>query len=369
MPNPPTSEILRLVSSGEASSRTDLARILGLARSTVSLRVQELIDAGLLTETGDGPSRGGRRPRVLRPAGDGGYVIGADFGANHIRIGAYDLSGEQQHITEVELDIAAGPETCLGTLLDTVGGILPGQRLLGVGIGLPGPVNFEDGRVERPARMPGWHGFGVRDWLSERLDVPVAVDNDANVVAIGELHTRNLGPEHLVVVKAGTGVGCGVIFSGVAHRGANGVSGDVSHVRVQAAGEKLCACGNTGCLETIASGAALAKSVGARDTGHLVELANDAEPHATAAVRRAGGHLGEVLSTVVNFFNPHAVLLAGRLSSVEPYVAAVRGALYERCLPMATQNLTVAVAQAGRDAGPLGAGVLALHQVHRKERN
>jgi predicted NBD/HSP70 family sugar kinase len=109
------------------------------------------------------------------------------------------------------------------------------------------------------------------------------------------------------------------------------------------------------------------KSLGAKDTAHLVELANNAEPQATAAVRRAGGHLGEVLSTVVNFFNPHAVLLTGRLASIEPFVAAVRGALYERCLPMATQNLEVAVAQAGADAGPLGAGMLALQQVHRRK--
>jgi predicted NBD/HSP70 family sugar kinase len=367
LPQPPTAEILRLVSTGEASSRTDLARLLGLARSTVSLRVQELIDAGLLTETGEGPSRGGRRPRVLRPAG-GGYVIGADIGARHVRLAAYDLSGERLHIADRALDISQGPEPCLTDLLTAISEIkeILGRQFLGLGVGLPGPVNFPDGRVERPARMPGWHGFGARDWLAEHLEVPVAVDNDANVVALGEFHTRNRGPEHLVVVKAGTGVGCGVIAAGAVHRGANGVSGDVSHVRVQAAGDMPCGCGNTGCLETIASGAALVKSLGATDTAHLVELANNAEPQATAAVRRAGGHLGEVLSTVVNFFNPHAVLLTGRLASIEPFVAAVRGALYERCLPMATQNLEVAVAQSGADAGPMGAGMLALQQVHRR---
>jgi predicted NBD/HSP70 family sugar kinase len=365
-----TEEILRLVSSGEASSRTDLARVLGLARSTVSLRVQELIDAGLLTETGEGPSRGGRRPRVLRPTGGGGYVVGADLGAQHVRVAAYDLSGERLHIADHSLDIALGPQECLTRLVDIVAGIpLAGQRLLGLGVGLPGPVNFPDGRVEGPSRMPGWNGFGARDWLAAALDVPVAVDNDANVVALGEFHTRNRGPEHLVVVKAGTGVGCGVIVSGVIHRGANGVSGDVSHVRVSAAGDIPCSCGNTGCLETIASGAALARAVGVDHTGDLLELINNADPRATAAVRRAGGHLGEVLSTVVNFFNPHAVLLTGRLASIEPFVAAIRGALYERCLPMATQNLEVAVASAGADAGPFGAGQLALHQVHRKGRD
>jgi predicted NBD/HSP70 family sugar kinase len=214
--------------------------------------------------------------------------------------------------------------------------------------------------------MPGWHGFGVRDWLTDRLGVPVSVDNDANVVALGEFHTRNRGPEHLVVVKAGTGIGCGVIASGVVHRGANGVSGDVSHVRVSAGGDLPCACGNIGCLETIASGAALAQSLGVTHTADLVELTNNADPQATAAVRRAGGQLGEVLSTVVNFFNPHAVLLTGRLAAIEPFVAAVRGALYERCLPMATQNLEVTPASAGADAGSLGAGMLALQEVHRK---
>jgi predicted NBD/HSP70 family sugar kinase len=368
MAHSPTAEILRLVSSGEASSRTDLARLLGLARSTVSLRVQELIEAGLLTETGEGPSRGGRRPRVLRAAGGGGYVVGADLGAQHVRLAAFDLSGERLEIADHSLDISAGPEACLTGLAEIISSINhDGQRFLGVGVGLPGPVNFPDGRVEGASRMPGWHGFGVRDWLSDRLGVPVAVDNDANVVALGEFTTRNRGPEHLVVVKAGTGVGCGVIASGVVHRGANGVSGDVSHVRVSAGGDIPCACGNTGCLETIASGAALARSLGVARTADLVELTNNADPQATAAVRRAGGHLGEVLSTVVNFFNPHAVLLTGRLAAIEPFVAAVRGALYERCLPMATQNLEVSVASAGADAGSLGAGLLALQLVHRRK--
>ncbi|MEV4311101.1 ROK family transcriptional regulator [Actinocrispum sp. NPDC049592] len=370
MAQAPTAEILRLVSTGAASSRTDLARLLGLARSTVSVRVQELLDAGLLAETGEGPSRGGRRPRVLRAAGGGGYVIGADLGAQHARVAAFDLSGERLHIDDYELDITTGPESSLATLAAIVSGIrdlLPGQQFLGLGLGLPGPVNFPGGRVEGASRMPGWHGYGVRDWLATRLEVPVAVDNDANVVALGEFHTRNRGPEHLVVVKAGTGVGCGVIANGVVHRGANGVSGDVSHVRVSAGGDIPCGCGNTGCLETIASGAALAQSVGLAHTADLVELANNADPTVTAAVRRAGGQLGEVLSTVVNFFNPHAVLLTGRLAAIEPFVAAVRGALYERCLPMATQNLEVSVASAGADAGSLGAGLLALHLVHSRK--
>lgn len=368
-----TAQILRLVSSGEASSRSDLARLLGVARSTASVRVQELIDAGLLTETGEGPSTGGRRPRLLRPAGGGAFALAADIGGRHVRLAAFDVSRDRLHTEDYRLDISSGPDAALAELLTAVNDFtshpaLRGLRLLSAGIGLPGPVNFGEGRVEAASRMPGWHGFHVRDWLAERLGVPVLVDNDANLVAYGEFTMRGGRGEDLVVIKAGTGIGCGVICSGRLHRGANGAAGDVSHNRVSAGSDTPCGCGNTGCLETVASGAALVrtlrdKGVEVSQTGDLVQLANNADPTVTAAVRFAGRQLGEVLSTVVNFFNPDAVLLSGRLTAIEPFVAAVRGALYERCLPIATQNLEVAVASAGVDAGVLGAGMLALDQV------
>lgn len=360
--------ILRLVSTGEAMSRSDLARVLGVARSTASLRVQELIDAGLVSETGEGPSRGGRRPRLLRPRTDGGFVLAADLGTRHVRVGAMTPARELVHSAEYELDITTGPDAVLTELRSiaadfTAHEALAGRRLIGAGIGLPGPVDA--GRVSGPSRMPGWHGHPVRTRLAEAFDVPVTVDNDANIVALGEYHVRGREGETLLVVKAGTGIGSGLVSSGVVHRGAHGVAGDVSHVRVAAAGELPCSCGNTGCLETVASGAALlatlrAKGLAVENTKQIAELAANADPAVTSLVRFAGRGLGEVLSTVVNFVNPHAVLLYGRLATIEPYVAAVRGALYERCLPIATQDLEIGVAAAGADAGVLGAGLLAL---------
>ncbi|QWF78422.1 ROK family transcriptional regulator [Amycolatopsis sp. CA-230715] len=360
--------ILRLVSTGEAMSRSDLARVLGVARSTASLRVQELIDAGLVSETGEGPSRGGRRPRLLRARTDGGFVLAADLGTRHVRVGAMTPARDLVRTAEYELDIAAGPDTVLTELRSiaadfTAHEALAGMRLIGVGIGLPGPVDA--GRVSGPSRMPGWHGYSVGTRLADAFGVPVTVDNDANIVALGEYHVRGRDRETLLVVKAGTGIGSGLVSSGVVHLGAHGVAGDVSHVRVSAAGELPCSCGNTGCLETVASGAALLatlrdKGMEVGSTERIAELAANADPAVTSLVRFAGRGLGEVLSTVVNFVNPHAVLLYGRLATIEPYVAAVRGALYERCLPIATQDLEIGVAAAGVDAGVLGAGLLAL---------
>jgi predicted NBD/HSP70 family sugar kinase len=168
----------------------------------------------------------------------------------------------------------------------------------------------------------------------------------------------------MIVVKAGTGIGCALVTSGAVHRGASGVAGDITHVRVDAGADIPCGCGNSGCLETVASGAAIVKSLRANgidvaDTGELARLCDDARPEAIAAVRTAGRLLGEVLAAVVNFVNPDVVVLAGRLASLEAFVAAVRGALYERCLPLVTQHLEVGVVSTGMDAGARGAAALA----------
>ena len=171
-----------------------------------------------------------------------------------------------------------------------------------------------------------------------------------------------------MVVKAGTGIGSGLVVEGRLHRGRGGVAGDISHVRVAAGGGNPCSCGNRGCLETVASGAALIR--GLREAG--VELASAAEvmaaaenahPEVPPAVRRAGLLLGEVLATVVNFANPDAVLLGGALSGAEAFVAAVRGALYERCLPLATRELRIDRVRTGADTALVGAGALTLEEV------
>ncbi|NDL58532.1 ROK family protein [Phytoactinopolyspora sp. XMNu-373] len=366
------SRIIGLISAGTATSRADLARTLGVSPSTVSLHVQELIESGVVTESGSGDSRGGRKPRLLQIRDDGGHVLVADLGGTHARIAVISLASEVRAVREIELDVSEGPEQSLDTVLGQWSDLsepwLPSSPLHGVALGLPGPVDFATGRVESPARMPGWHDFGVADYIRHHLDVPTLVDNDVNLMALGEHFAHDGHLEHSVTVKAGSGIGCGLIASGQLHRGATGAAGDITHSRVSAAGSTPCSCGKLGCLETIASGAAITRQlrdrgVDVQSTADIVRRTRDAEPEVTAMVREAGRHLGEVLGTVVNFVNPDAVFLGGALSTLEPFVAMVRSQLYDGCHPLVTQKLLITRASTGPEAGITGAGRLILQHV------
>ncbi|MGI5466549.1 ROK family protein [Streptomyces sp. CA-132043] len=362
--------VLELVANGSAASRADLVRELGLAASTVSARVQELVDAGLLAEDGEGASRGGRRPRRLRVPANGAVALAADLGSHHIRTGAVGLTGAAFDVEEEAHDLTAGPGPAVEVIVARLSRLgdrqrAAGRTVRGVGIGFPGPVDPSAGRIVAPSRMPGWHLYELRDTLAARLGMPVVVDNDANALALGEHRAAHASLRHLVVVKAGRGIGSGVVSHGRLYRGARGSAGDISHVRVDAADGRPCSCGNVGCLETVAGGAAIAAAlradgIAAESAADILRLVENGEPHATTLVRQAGRHIGAVLSVVVNFFNPEAVVLGGALSGAEPLVAAVRGVLYERCLPMATSELAITAATGGPDAGLTGAGLAAL---------
>lgn len=360
-------QILALVERGQAVSRAELAKALRVAPSTVTLHVQSLLADGVLEEAGHGTSQGGRRPRVLRLRDQSaGIVLAADLGGTHARIGAVDLRGELLEATTMPLQIAEGPVETLTRVTDELQKLVtPGREVRAVSVALPGPVNVETGRVDLPSRMPGWSGFPVRTWLADHTGVPTVIENDANVMAIGEHHASLGTTGHSITVKIGTAIGSGIIVDGCLHRGATWASGDITHTRIEEAGDYPCTCGNRGCLETVASGAGLVRLL--RERGYLVDstldvltLIREADPIATSLMREAGGYLGRALAMVVNFFNPHAVFLTGGASSSEPFVAAVRSTIYENCHPLMTQSLTITPAQTAENAGLLGAGRLAL---------
>lgn len=357
--------ILDLVARGEARSRSELAAALGVAASTVGIKVQSLLDAGVLQEAGDGTSRGGRRPRVLQIAGDG-VVLSADIGGRHARIGRHSLSGALLGTESLAIDLTDGPEATLERISAAFVRLAADARIQAIGASLPGPVDTVTGSVDQPSRMPGWPGFRVGEHLAARFDTHVSVDNDANLAALGEHRVQFGHTHHSITVKAGTAIGSGVIVDGRIHRGATSAAGDITHTRIDGSGDIPCSCGNTGCLETVASGASLVRQMrerggdSVRTTSDVLMLARDADPLATTLVRTAGTHLGQALSGVVNFFNPHAVFLTGSMSASEPFIAAVRSRVYEACHPLATQHLRIESASTGADAILRGAARLAL---------
>ncbi|MCW2870115.1 ROK family transcriptional regulator [Actinacidiphila oryziradicis] len=362
--------VLELIASGQATSRTELAEHLGAAPSTISLTISQLVDRGLVAEQGTRTSTGGRPRKVLRLGGTGDFAVSADLGGSHARIGIVLPGGRLTDVSTVPFAIADGPETALSHLSETLEALAErrGRDLLrGVGLSLPGPVDGDSGVVTLPSRMPGWHRFPVAAWLEERFGVPAVADNDANCMAVGEHAFQPVERRQSIMVKIGSAIGAGIIVDGRLYRGATGAAGDITHVRIDAAGDIPCSCGNTGCLETVASGAALVRILRERgadvvSTQDVVRLASDADPEATRAVRQAGRYLGQVLSVNVNFFNPDAVYLGGILSTLEPFVAAVRSQLYEGSHPLMTKHLAIERASLGADAGLFGAGQFALQR-------
>ncbi|NUR85417.1 MAG: ROK family protein [Nonomuraea sp.] len=355
-------QALSLLASGRATSRADLVESLQVAPSTVSTVVRRPLEEGILLEEGVGVSTGGRRPRILRLREAGGVYAVAELGAAHARVGVCTIAGRLQAAEEIALDIGAGPTPVFDAVSTAFDRIRGGQALLGVGIALPGPVEFPHGRLIGPARMPGWSGYDAQSDLHDRFGVTVVVDNDAKAAAMGE-HAARADAGDMIYVKAGTGIGGSLVTGGLLYRGGRGLSGDVTHIPVADSGEQECSCGSRGCLETMASGAALARQLAERglkvtSTRDVIAAVVNADPAVVTTVRHAGRLLGVALSGLVNFLNPDSVVIGGALSSLDVYVAAARGMLYERCLPSMTQNLTIEASLAGPDAALIGLGHL-----------
>lgn len=374
-PLPPVSSpgaVLQLVRSGRASSRSDVARQAGLSPSTAAARVEGLIRHGYLLETGAGPSRGGRRPRQLALSAEVGVVAAVDLGERHATLALVDTASRARAERHLPIAVGDGPDAVLAAVLEhvhqLVGDHAGGSPLLAVSVGVPGPVDSRTGLVVSPARMPGWNGADVRAVAARHTRVPVLVENDANLMALGEHEAGGCEPDHVVFVKIGSGIGCGIIASGSLHRGGQGFAGDISHAAVPDALPVPCSCGRVGCLDAVASGTALVHrlheaGVGVEGTDGLLELAHDAHPLATALLREAGTRTGVVLSTIIDFFNPQRLVVGGHLSQAGAFVSALRSAVYARCLPMVTDALDVRVSLAGQRAGVRGGAQAALDHV------
>ncbi|RFA13370.1 hypothetical protein B7R21_08400 [Subtercola boreus] len=366
--------ILGPLRSGAADSKADLAKVTGLSPSTITARIDELIGLGHVVEVGDGVSRGGRRPRTLALRRDAGIVGCVDLGVDRTSIGLVDLSGALLARGDLDLDISSGPDVVLAEVWSALEALLASdtehsRRLLrGVSVGVPGPVSSESGRVVAPSRMPGWNGTDVARILGGIAGVPILVNNDANLMAVGEFASGDRMEPNQVFVKAGSGIGCGIIARGELFVGSRGAAGDISHVAVPDAPPVPCSCGRYGCLDALASGNALVRELQnagleVANVEAMIALARDADPVATRLLREAGSMTGGVLASIVNFFNPGRLIVGGVLSQSEVFVAGLRSTLYAQCLPMATDQLTITTPLRPGDCGLLGAGTVFLDRL------
>ncbi|MEV7474807.1 ROK family transcriptional regulator [Pseudarthrobacter oxydans] len=367
-------DIFQLLRDGRARTRAELAGTTGLARSTVAARIDALISSGLVGPAGEATSSGGRPPSrfAFNPAAR--VVLAVDVGATHVALAVTDLGGSVLAERRVDQQVADGPEKVLGLVVREAAKLLASASrgvadLAGVGIGLPGPVEYDTGRPVKPPIMPGWDGFDVVRFVQRSLPVPVLVDNDVNIMALGERTAHWPDQDNFIFVKVATGIGAGIISSGQLQRGANGTAGDLGHVRVPRGDHVLCRCGNHGCLEALASGPAIA--TGLRSEGleaatgaDVVSLVAHGNQQAVQALRQAGRDVGDVLATVVNLLNPSVIVIGGSIGeSGEHLVAGVREVVYRRSLPLATSQLRIGLSHAGDKPAILGASQLVTQHV------
>lgn len=368
------STVLRLVGSGTATSRAALALETGLSASTITQRVNRLVDAGLLTESGQGESRGGRRPSLLQVNAAGGCLLTANIGATTCRFAVTDLAASVLASASDDIDVEEGPERVLGPLRqgfrELLAEVCPDRAPLGVAVGVPGPVDTGLGRVVRPKLMAGWDGYRIADDIAaDYPDVPVLVNNDANVMALGEFWVRQQAPEHLMFIKVGTGIGCGIVSRGQLHTGANGVAGDIGHVRVPDHDDVQCVCGRTGCVTAVASGKAIAAHLREQgllaDTGRdVVRLVLDGNVLARHTVRAAAREIGHVVATMVSFYNPSHIVVGGPIGYLaDDMLTEIRSAVYSHAQSLATHSLSIEPSLLLEEAGTVGAAVLLLQHL------
>ncbi len=366
--------LLQLLRDGTPRTRSELAEATGLGRSTVAQRVDALVSSTLVGAAGEASSTGGRPPARFAFNPRARVVLCADVGATHVRLAITDLAATVLDEDVIDLDVAVGPERVLTWIADTGKQLVrrAGRRLgdvVAVGIGLPGPVEFATGRPTSPPIMPGWDGFDVPGFVRSMLRTDVVVDNDVNVMALGERFLSFPTTDHLMFVKVATGIGCGIISDGALRRGARGAAGDLGHVQVPGDVSAVCRCGNVGCLEAVASGAAVARSL--RDLGidattsrDVVALARSGSTDAIRLVREAGRTIGAVLASAVSLLNPSIIVIGGSLAEAgDPLLAGVREVVYQRSLPLATADLRIVAASSGDRDGVVGASVLAIEHV------
>ncbi|MFI7067447.1 ROK family protein [Kribbella sp. NPDC050124] len=384
--------ILELVRSGEAATRAQLEAATGFGRTIVNDRLREGLNLGLLADGDQAPSSGGRPSRTVRFRAEAGLLLSASLGAFECRAAVSDLAGELIATSETPLDVTDPPESVLTRVDELFTDLLakaPGKRpLWGIGIGVPGPVDFRTGRVVAPPIMPGWDGFDIRSWFRTRYEAPIWVDNEVNLMAYGEWSRGEPQDRHdLLYVKVSAGIGSGLVTGSRLHRGASGAAGDIGHARVTDDPAAVCRCGKTGCLEAVAGGWALVRKLtDAAQAGQSTFLANrlnergrlmpedigasvEAGDTVTLdAVQQAARHVGRAVAGIVNFANPSTLVLGGGVLRMgDVFFDVFRDQVLDGTIELAARGLTIRRSSLDFLEGVYGATSLAMFRLFRRE--
>lgn len=344
-------DILALLRREGPLTRGELQEITGLSRMTVTQRVTALQERSLIAEADGLEPTGGRRAGRLSFDPSRGYFAVEAMETTRARTAITDLDGRVIAARDCEARIADGPAKALAATVASIRTLLaeadlPPDRLRGVGLSLPGPIDPGTGRPSEPPIMPGWDGWPVAEQIAAEFGRPALIENDGNAMALGIYRWEFPTAQSLVLIKCSTGIGSGIVIGGELIGGVDGGAGDIGHIRISSS-NRICRCGSLGCLAAEASGWAVAEKLTeaglAAEAGHDVRAWLDrGEAVAAQLVQEAGRHIGKIGATLVSVLNPQIVVLAGDLAST-PLLGGFRETLYAQTLPRATRSLDIVV--------------------------
>jgi glucokinase-like ROK family protein len=379
-------EIIRALRRRGTISRSEITSMTGWSKAKTSQETRSLVNKGYLIEIGEGISSGGRKPGLVKINDRLGYLVGLDIGATSVDVALADVAGKVLQRGSELADVRLPPDDFLSRCSELILKMVSSQgchidQILGIGVGVPGPVDFARGVLVAPPLMPDWERFNIRDFFQRTFPAAyVVVDNDVNIMALGEQRAGDgVGIDNFIFVKIGTGIGSGIISNGKIHRGSNGCAGDIGHICVDKQGP-VCRCGNTGCLEAMAAAPAIAEMAmkAARNGAspllqQMMEInggflrpedvnaaCREGDQAALEIIRASGKMIGDVLASLVNFFNPSHIFIGGGVTNFGNHLlVAIRRAILQRSLPLATTFLAINFSRMGSEAGVTGALALA----------
>lgn len=381
--------VLRLIRQHGPLARVAIARRTGLSRTTVSSIVDNLLAEGVVREgeTLNAAPGGGRRPTLVHFNESAGVIIGVDIGRTHFTIIVTDLDVHTLARHSGPWNTDSGPQACLPRLIDEIRRVISERHwdwdhVVGVGIGVPGPVDMTLNTLVKPPRLAGWDGVDIEGIMRAALGAPVLLNNDANLGALAESrYGAAAGESDFAYIKVGTGIGCGLVINGEIYRGSSGVAGEIGHFTVDENGPR-CTCGNRGCLEATAAAsqivhlavdagydqgeitAGAASGAQEVDVADVVAAALQGDAACQHAISRSGELIGMALASLVNLVNPSIILVDGSVSRAgELLLAPVRKAIAERSLWAASHATRVQASALGDNAIALGAATMVLDAV------
>ncbi len=366
-------QLLSLIARHGAVSRSELERLSGSSRTTIVQRLGVLFAANLIRETEETQPTGGRPSRLLKLNEDFALIIAVDIGESLTRVALTDLSPKivAEAVFPTNLDnspasVLSEITACSDRLLAQVG--RPINQVIGIGLCLPSRIDYRNARVFGPSVMHGWDGFDIRGWFLDRFQTKVFADNDVNLMALAEYKNYWPNEDYFFFIKAGTGIGGGIVIRGEVYRGGKGTAGDIGHIQLDFPNPPLCRCGKLGCLEAYSGGWAIArdlraKGIEANNSRDVINLVKRNVPEAIQLLRVAGKGFGEVAANVVSVLNPNLIVLGGTLAEADEHLmVGIRELVNQRCLPLATQTLEIVKARTGDRAGILGAAQLVINE-------